>query len=141
MYVLILVTQSHITAWYVFDGLEEFKTALAKYAVNKRFDIVYLRNEKQNSRARQWDYANVVRKTNSDDNVKVMVERPTPTEVPKFKRFYVGFSALRKGFRECCRPFIFLDECFLKGRFKGELFSVFGRDDYDQTYPISRATV
>ena len=36
----------------VFNGSQEFKTTLAKYAINKRFDIVYLRNENERTRAR-----------------------------------------------------------------------------------------
>ncbi|KAK5819151.1 hypothetical protein PVK06_024113 [Gossypium arboreum] len=36
----------------VFRGSKEFKTTLAKYAVKKRFDIVYLRNKKGRTRAK-----------------------------------------------------------------------------------------
>ncbi|KAK5784554.1 hypothetical protein PVK06_039080 [Gossypium arboreum] len=36
----------------VFRGSEKFKTALAKYEVKKRSDIVYLRNERGRNRAR-----------------------------------------------------------------------------------------
>ncbi|KAK8489585.1 hypothetical protein V6N11_037070 [Hibiscus sabdariffa] len=184
----------------VFHGPEEFKEALAKYAIAKRFDIIYKRNESERtrawckqegcpfriyaaldkadglykiktfkethecsitfkntrasykyvgkhflsklrvlpklkltemqklgkeelkvdlsrgtcSRARRWaleesngrvlyeftrlfDYAYALRQANPTSNIELMVERPTPFETPKFRRFYVGFTALREG--------------------------------------------
>ncbi|KAH1073335.1 hypothetical protein J1N35_025663 [Gossypium stocksii] len=64
---------------------------------------------------RLWYYVNALRKVDPDGDIEVMVERPTSTKVPKFRRFYVWFSALRKEFLECCRLFICLDRCLLKG--------------------------
>ncbi|KAL4304221.1 hypothetical protein GQ457_10G018050 [Hibiscus cannabinus] len=216
----------------VFHGAEEFKEALAKYAIAKRFEIIYKRNESERtrawckqegcpfriyaaldkadglykiktfkethecsitfkntrasykyvgkhflsklrvlpklkltemqklgkeelkvdlsrgtcSRAKRWaleeingrvlyeftrlfDYAYALRQANPTANIELMVERPTPFETPKFRRFYVGFTALRDGFKKCCRPFLCLDGCFLKGKFKGEILTAVGDGD------------
>jgi len=40
-----------------------------------------------------------------------------------------------------CRPIIGLDDCFLKGKYKGELLSVVGRDSNDQLLPLAYAVV
>ncbi|KAK5803010.1 hypothetical protein PVK06_030647 [Gossypium arboreum] len=42
----------HLELGIVFMGPDEFKIALAKYAIKKSFDIVYLRNEKGMTRAK-----------------------------------------------------------------------------------------
>ncbi|MBA0731190.1 hypothetical protein Golax_020465 [Gossypium laxum] len=52
----------------VFNGPKEFKNALAKYAVNKRFDIVYFRNEKGRTRARGGEYGCLFRIYATVDN-------------------------------------------------------------------------
>ncbi|XP_047157080.1 uncharacterized protein LOC124827934 [Vigna umbellata] len=38
-----------------------------------------------------------------------------------------------------CRPFIGLDECFLKRKYKGELLTTIGRDPNDQMLPLAYA--
>ncbi|KAK8689830.1 hypothetical protein V6N13_088540 [Hibiscus sabdariffa] len=202
----------------VFHGPKEFKEALAKYAIIKRFDIVYKRNESKRtrawckqegcpfriyagldkadglykiktfkethecsitfknkranykyvgkhfliklrvlpklklnemqklakeelkvdlnigtcSRARKWameeingralyeftrlfDYTYALRKADPIANIELMVERPTPSKIPKFRRFY--------------------------GKFKGEILTAVGRDVNDQIYPVAWAVV
>ncbi|MBA0776120.1 hypothetical protein Gotri_011169, partial [Gossypium trilobum] len=49
-----------------------------------------------------------------------------PESPPHFKRFYVCFEALKKGWKEGCRPILGLDGCFLKGPFKGKLLATVG---------------
>ncbi|KAF2297435.1 hypothetical protein GH714_023482 [Hevea brasiliensis] len=58
-----------------------------------------------------------------------------------FKRFYVGFSSLRKGYLEGCRPCICLDGCSLKTEVSGALLSAVGRDGNNQMFPISWCVV
>ncbi|CAN1156143.1 hypothetical protein LINPERHAP2_LOCUS20779 [Linum perenne] len=54
---------------------------------------------------------------------------------------YVGFSALRRGFRVGCRRMFGLDGCFLKGEVKGMLLSAVGKDGNNQMFPIAWAVV
>ncbi|GMI83734.1 hypothetical protein HRI_002042700 [Hibiscus trionum] len=69
------------------------------------------------------------------------VQRVTPNSPPHFKRFYVCFDSLKKGWKEGCRPILGLDGCFLKGPFKSELLSAVGRDANNQMYPVAWAIV
>ncbi|CAN0840065.1 hypothetical protein LINGRAHAP2_LOCUS2730 [Linum grandiflorum] len=58
-----------------------------------------------------------------------------------FRRIYIGFSCLRKGFLVGCRRMIGLDGCFLKGEVKGMLLSAVGKDGNNQMFPIAWAVV
>ncbi|KAK8516027.1 hypothetical protein V6N12_066862 [Hibiscus sabdariffa] len=77
---------------------------------------------------RLFDYANALKRADNDGTIDLLVERLTPNHRPMFRRFYVCFSAMTRGFRECCRPFVSLDSCFLKGMLKGALLVDVGRD-------------
>jgi len=48
---------------------------------------------------------------------------------------------LRKGFLQRCRPFIYLDGCFLKCPFGRQLLSVVGGDRNNQMFPLAWAIV
>ncbi|CAL1389629.1 unnamed protein product [Linum trigynum] len=58
-----------------------------------------------------------------------------------FKRLYVSFSVLRKGFLEGCRPIFSLDGAFLKGEVNGMILSVVAKDGDNRMYPIAWAVV
>ena len=58
-----------------------------------------------------------------------------------FKAMYIGFSGLRKGFKEGCRRVIGLDGAFLKTYLGGILLSAVGTDGNNQMYPIAWAVV
>ncbi|KAK8663586.1 hypothetical protein V6N13_083398 [Hibiscus sabdariffa] len=90
---------------------------------------------------RLWDYVNTLRAANVKGTFDLVVERPNATDIPKFRRIYVCFSALREGFKMYCRPVVGLDGCFLKGSFKGDILSAVGRDCNNQIFPIAWAVV
>ncbi|CAN1141254.1 hypothetical protein LINPERHAP2_LOCUS12375, partial [Linum perenne] len=58
-----------------------------------------------------------------------------------FKRIFIGFSALQRGFRFACRRMFGLDGCFFKCEVKGMLLSAIGKDSNNQMYPIAWAVV
>ncbi|CAN1125100.1 hypothetical protein LINPERHAP1_LOCUS19251 [Linum perenne] len=58
-----------------------------------------------------------------------------------FKRMYVGFSSLRKGFMAGCRRMFGLDGCFLKGEVNDMLLAAVGKDGNNQVFPIAWAVV
>ena len=58
-----------------------------------------------------------------------------------FKAVYIGFSGLRKGFKEGCRQLFGLDGAFLKTYLGGILLTAVGTDGNNQMYPIAWAVV
>ncbi|XP_057803469.1 uncharacterized protein LOC131018780 [Salvia miltiorrhiza] len=58
-----------------------------------------------------------------------------------FKGLNMGYNALRKGFKEGCKPVIGLDGCHLKTYLGGILLCAVGKDGNNQMYPISREIV
>ncbi|KAH1055874.1 hypothetical protein J1N35_033939 [Gossypium stocksii] len=88
-----------------------------------------------------WDYVDELRLKNPRNTINMAVNRVTPESLPHFKRFYVCFGALKRGWKEGCRPTLGLDDCFLKGPFKGELLVVIRKDGNNQMYPIAWAIV
>ncbi|KAK8516527.1 hypothetical protein V6N12_038767 [Hibiscus sabdariffa] len=76
-----------------------------------------------------------------DGSFHLVVERPTAVDIPKFRRLYVCFGALKEGFKRYCTPVIGVNGCFLKGSLKGEIMSVVDRDINNQIFPITWAFV
>ncbi|KAK9186888.1 hypothetical protein WN944_018277 [Citrus x changshan-huyou] len=54
-----------------------------------------------------------------------------------FDRFVVSFPALKECFNQGCRPFLGIDDCHLKGPYKGVLLSVVAIDANDGIFPIT----
>ncbi|KAL4379129.1 hypothetical protein GQ457_02G013030 [Hibiscus cannabinus] len=88
-----------------------------------------------------FDYVLALRIVDPDGSFDLVVERPTATDIPKFRRFYVCFGALKEGFKRYCRPVIGVDGCFLKGSLKGEILSAVGKDSNNQIFPVAWAYV
>ncbi|MBA0786722.1 hypothetical protein Gotri_028029 [Gossypium trilobum] len=88
-----------------------------------------------------WDYTDELRLKNPGSTIKIAVNRVTPHSPTHFKRFYVCFEALKRGWKEGCRPVLGLDGYFLKGPFKGKLLAVVGRDGNNQMYLVAWAIV
>ncbi|KAK8614277.1 hypothetical protein V6N13_122641 [Hibiscus sabdariffa] len=84
-----------------------------------------------------WDYADELRTKNPGSTIKMAVNRVSDISSPHFKRFYVCFDALKRSWKEGCRPIMGLDGCFLKGPFKGVLLGAVGKDGNDQMYPVA----
>ncbi|KAK8632665.1 hypothetical protein V6N13_073051 [Hibiscus sabdariffa] len=84
---------------------------------------------------------NLTRAKNPGSTIKMAVQRVTPNSPPHFKRFFVCFDSLKKGWKEGCRPILGLDGCFLKGPFKSELLLAVGRDANNKMYLVAWAIV
>ena len=54
---------------------------------------------------------------------------------------FICFHALKKGWKDGCRPLIGLDGCFLKGVCKGQLLTAIGVDACDPMYLIAWAVI
>ena len=65
------------------------------------------------------NYYSMVKKTNVDSCLILIIERLI-FQVPfRFQRFYVSLAAMKNCFKKWCMPVIGVDACFLKGMFKG----------------------
>ncbi|KAK9003355.1 hypothetical protein V6N11_060919 [Hibiscus sabdariffa] len=124
-------------------GREELKVELQKHTCIKarKWALEKIRGSVVLEFNRLFDYVFALRCADPNGTFELMVERTTEVEKPKFRRLYVCFSALKKGFKRFCRPVISLDGCFLKWPFKGEILSVVGRDGNNQIFPIAWALV
>ncbi|WVY95879.1 hypothetical protein V8G54_028030 [Vigna mungo] len=85
---------------------------------------------------RIYDYAHELLRCNPGSTVKVKVDSDNGETT--FQRFYVCLKAYKVSFVSC-RPFIGLDGCFLKGKYKGELLTTIGRNPNDQMLPLAYA--
>jgi hypothetical protein len=90
---------------------------------------------------RLWDYCETVRQINQGSCVMMKVERPLLDHPTCFHRLYFSLAAMKRGFRAGCRPIIGIDACFLKGTYKGQLFSAVSRDGNNNMYPVALAVV
>ncbi|XP_024167940.1 uncharacterized protein LOC112174404 isoform X2 [Rosa chinensis] len=84
-------------------------------------------------------YADVIKKAN--DNTSVWIEGDDEGESRRFKRMYICYGALKKGWIDGCRPIIGLDGCHLKTVYKGILLTAVGIDGNNGMYPIAFAIV
>ncbi|GMP68242.1 hypothetical protein CsSME_00027917 [Camellia sinensis var. sinensis] len=70
----------------------------------------------------RW-YADAVMHYNPESYVNLGFEQSTG----RFKRFFISFKACINEFNHIC-PVLFLDDTFLKGRFKGNLLAAIGKN-------------
>lgn len=86
-------------------------------------------------------YAREIIKSDNRNTVKLSVHRQGPDEPATFKRMYICFHALKKGWKEGCRPILGLDGSFLKSYCCGEILAAVGRDSNNQMFPVAWAVV
>ncbi|XP_028060481.1 uncharacterized protein LOC114264072 [Camellia sinensis] len=60
--------------------------------------------------------------------------------IGRFKRFFISFKSCIDEFNHIC-PLLFLDDIFLKGRFKGNLLAATGKDGNKGLFPLAFAIV
>ena len=98
------------------------------------------REESQGTHARSYKmlhlYAQMVRDTNPGSIAIMQLERLEISNNPTFKRFFLSFDAMKKGFRNGCRPFIGVDGCHLKGPYEGVLLATVSLDGNCGLFPI-----
>ncbi|KAJ9541248.1 hypothetical protein OSB04_027754 [Centaurea solstitialis] len=87
------------------------------------------------------DYAAELQRTNPNTTVKLDVENEGSSESIRFKRIYICFGALKKGFKAAKRDFLGLDGAFMKGPFPGQILTAVGLDSNNATYPVAYAIV
>ncbi|OMO76714.1 Zinc finger, PMZ-type [Corchorus capsularis] len=83
-----------------------------------------------------WDYANELLTKNPGSTIKLSTQRVTQYSPIHFRRLYICLDALKRGWKEGCRPILGIDGCFLKGPYKCQVITAVGKDANDQMYPV-----
>ena len=133
--------------WKVVDMMRE---------INEQFGIIVSRQTCYRARSAARDkiqgtlndhyhllpaYVAELKKVNRNSTVELVLDRDNPDNSIRFKRLYICFESVARGFLEGCRHVIGLDGCFLKTETKGQLLSAVGKDGNNQMYPIAWAVV
>ncbi|KAL0463238.1 UNVERIFIED_CONTAM: hypothetical protein Slati_0211400 [Sesamum latifolium] len=85
-------------------------------------------------------YIAALKESNSGAFVKLKcdgLDITNPNCNPKFERIFISFEAQYHGYIKGCRPFIRVDGCFLKGPYKGKLFSAVALDANSGIFSIA----
>ncbi|KAK0586338.1 hypothetical protein LWI29_005213 [Acer saccharum] len=88
-----------------------------------------------------WEYGAEIRRMNPGSTVMIKCTEGHGDENPRFERLYMCLVALKKGWKEGCRPILGLDGCFIKGYHTGQLLTAIGVDPNNQMYPVAYALV
>ncbi|KAL3504701.1 hypothetical protein ACH5RR_034542 [Cinchona calisaya] len=80
-------------------------------------------------------------KKNPGSTVDIVTAVDEISEKERFQRMYICFEALKRSFRERCRPVVGVDGCHLRGPHPGILLTAVGIDPNDCIYPIAYAVV
>lgn len=59
----------------------------------------------------------------------------------RFQRIFLCFGGQKKGFLNGCRPFIGVDNCHFKGKYKGILLSAVSVDTNSRVFPLAYAVM
>ncbi|KAI8547369.1 hypothetical protein RHMOL_Rhmol07G0190300 [Rhododendron molle] len=87
-------------------------------------------------------YIEEVKCTNLGTTIKLKCKRVPGSEYEvKFKRLYICWGSLKKGFMEWCLSVIGLDGCHLKGSYGGILLTAVGMDANNCIYPFAYEVV
>ena len=79
--------------------------------------------------------------SNPGSTVHVETEADEFSGKERFKRLYICFAALKKGFKEGCWPVLGVDGCHLRRPYPGVLLTTVGIDANDCNYPVAYVVV
>ncbi|XP_076912923.1 uncharacterized protein LOC143571364 [Bidens hawaiensis] len=118
--------------------LSEYKVRRAKTIALQRKDGDHT---KQYTHLRS--FIDELLKANPSSTIKLDVEPcANPNlKIRQFRRIYVCYAALVKGFKLLGRELLGLDGCFMKGKYPGQILTVVGTDGNNCLYPVTFAIV
>ncbi|KAK1591219.1 hypothetical protein Q3G72_004098 [Acer saccharum] len=88
-----------------------------------------------------WEYGAEIRRMKPGSTVMIKCTEGHGDGNPRFERLYMCLAALKKGWKEGCRPILGLDGYFIKGFHTGQLLTAIGVDPNNQMYPVAYALV
>ncbi|XP_021996805.1 uncharacterized protein LOC110893954 [Helianthus annuus] len=88
-------------------------------------------------------YCEALLRANPGSTIKIDCEPCANPCLPtrQFKRCYVCFASIMRGFKMCGREILGLDGCFMKGPFPGQILTAIGVDGNNGIYPVAYALV
>ena len=86
-------------------------------------------------------YGNEIIRSNPGSLVAIETDDQDADGKRPFKRIFIAFNALSRGFITGCRPFIGLDGCHLKGPYGGVLLSAIALDANNGLFPVAFSVV
>ncbi|XP_028079644.1 uncharacterized protein LOC114281398 [Camellia sinensis] len=99
------------------------------------FGVEKARGEVYGDHATSFDqlrwYSNAVMQKNPNSYINFEFDQ----KIGRFVRYFISFRACIDGFNHC-RPLLFLDGTFLKGRFKGNLLAVTAKEANQGLFPV-----
>ncbi|KAL4308894.1 hypothetical protein GQ457_01G027650 [Hibiscus cannabinus] len=119
---------------------------IGKKQVGHKYDpqILNVLREKRGSYIEEyatlWGYAAELLHSNTGSTIFFQVHRDSDNKAI-FHRMYIFFDALKKDWKEGCRLFIRVDDCFLKTATQGELLVAISRDGNNQMFHVAWAVV
>ncbi|KAI3818709.1 hypothetical protein L1987_12524 [Smallanthus sonchifolius] len=89
------------------------------------------------------DYCEELLRANPGSTIKIDVEPSSnPSSLTRqFRRIYICYGAMKKGFKTCGREILGLDGCFMKGPYPGQILSAVGVDGNNGIYPVAFSLV
>ncbi|KAK8673509.1 hypothetical protein V6N13_111840 [Hibiscus sabdariffa] len=138
----------------IFENSKQFKAALTKYAIAKRFDFKLSKNDRDKTRAvckgQDCPWTIYASKDSRDEHYKLHEMIKLGKEKLKLdltvgvcrRARELAKEEINGNYKyEFKRPFVSLDGCFLKGMLEGALQVAVGMDANNQMYPIAWALV
>ncbi|BFG20633.1 hypothetical protein CerSpe_069070 [Prunus speciosa] len=92
----------------------------------KSFAKLRIQGSIQKQYGKLWNYCEELKSNNPGSTVIVKID--LQGENPIFKRIYICFGALKKGFVEGCRPVVGFDGYHVKGSHSGQILTAVGVD-------------
>ncbi|XP_074335918.1 uncharacterized protein LOC141673051 [Apium graveolens] len=133
--------------WKLCDMQEEFKRVLkvdvcdAKCSRVRKAALSGVVEKMAEHYAKLRKFGGEIRRSNRQNTVKISTTRLQEGDVSRFRRIYICYAALKKAWKDECRPVLGLDGCFLKTVTGGQLLSAVGRDGNNCIMPIAMAVV
>ncbi|CAL8162558.1 unnamed protein product [Prunus armeniaca] len=134
-------------------GVTEFRIKLCKYAFEKGFRFIYVKNDLKRVTAKclnkqsencPWRVHATVNLVNGFFYIKYLMNEHTCKECDanssRFERLFISYHASIEGFK-FCRPFLCLDGTFVKNKYKGHMLAATGKNGNQGFFPLAFAIV
>ena len=99
------------------------------------YTLKQINGDEKEQYSRLYDYRRELLRTNPGSTVEFKEEKGV------FEGMYVCLAGLKMAFKSGCRPMVYLDGCWLKGTFGGQLLAATTIDPNDCILPIAWAAV